>query len=34
LMAVALVSVLPSLLVFIIFQRYFVKGIVLSGIKG
>jgi ABC-type glycerol-3-phosphate transport system permease component len=34
LMAVALVSVLPSLLVFIIFQRYFVKGMVLSGIKG
>ncbi len=34
LMAVALVSVMPSLLVFIIFQRYFVKGIVMSGIKG
>jgi ABC-type glycerol-3-phosphate transport system permease component len=34
LMAVAFISVLPSLIVFILFQRYFVKGIVLSGIKG
>lgn len=34
LMGVAFVSILPSLTVFIIFQRYFVKGIVLSGIKG
>ena len=34
LMAVALVSVLPSLIVYIVFQRYFVKGIVMSGIKG
>ena len=34
LMAVAFISVLPSLIVFILFQRYFVKGIVISGIKG
>lgn len=34
LMAVAFISVLPSLIVYIIFQRQFVKGVVLSGIKG
>ena len=34
LMAVAFVSTLPSLTIFLLFQRYFVKGIVLSGIKG
>ena len=34
LMAVAFVSILPSLLVYITLQRYFVKGIVMTGIKG
>jgi multiple sugar transport system permease protein len=34
LMGVAFISTLPSLLVYIFFQRYFVKGIVLTGIKG
>lgn len=34
LMGVAFISVLPSLILFLLFQRYFVKGIVLSGIKG
>ena len=34
LMAVAFISVLPSLVVYIIFQRQFVKGVVMSGLKG
>jgi len=34
LMAVAFVSILPSLIVYIALQRYFVKGIVMTGIKG
>lgn len=34
LMGVAFISTLPSLLVYIFFQRYFVRGIVLTGIKG
>jgi multiple sugar transport system permease protein len=34
LMAVAFISVLPSLVVYIIFQRQFVKGVVMTGIKG
>jgi multiple sugar transport system permease protein len=34
LMAVAFVSIVPSLLVYITLQRYFVKGIVMTGIKG
>jgi multiple sugar transport system permease protein/sn-glycerol 3-phosphate transport system permease protein len=34
LMAVTAVATLPSLLVFLIAQRYFVRGIVMSGIKG
>jgi multiple sugar transport system permease protein len=33
-MAGATISLLPIMLAFIIFQRYFVKGIVLTGIKG
>ena len=34
LMAVAFASVLPSLIGYITLQRYFVKGIVMTGIKG
>ncbi len=34
LMAVTAVATLPSLLVFLLAQRYFVRGIVMSGIKG
>ena len=33
LMAGSLLSVLPMLVVFIIFQRYFIEGVVRSGIK-
>ncbi len=33
-MAGATVSLAPIMIVFILFQRYFVKGIVLTGIKG
>jgi alpha-1,4-digalacturonate transport system permease protein len=34
LMALTLVSILPVLLIFIFFQRYFVQGISMSGLKG
>ena len=34
LMAASLVALLPVLLVFVLGQRYFVKGIVMSGLKG
>ncbi len=34
LMAVTAAATLPSLLVFLLAQRYFVRGIVMSGIKG
>ena len=33
-MAGALISMLPILLVYIFAQKYFVQGIVMSGIKG
>jgi multiple sugar transport system permease protein len=33
-MAAALISILPVLVIFIIGQRYFVEGVVASGIKG
>jgi multiple sugar transport system permease protein len=33
-MAVSTMAVLPSLLVFVFGQRYFVQGITLSGLKG
>jgi multiple sugar transport system permease protein len=33
-MAAAVLSILPILLVFIFLQRYFVEGITMSGIKG
>jgi multiple sugar transport system permease protein len=34
LMAGALVSVLPMIVLFILAQRHFVRGIAMSGIKG
>jgi multiple sugar transport system permease protein len=34
LMAMTLVSITPVLLVFYLAQRYFVQGIVISGVKG
>jgi multiple sugar transport system permease protein len=34
LMAISLLSILPVLLFFILFQKYFIEGIVSSGIKG
>jgi len=33
-MAASLVSVLPTLVLFIVAQKYFVQGVVLSGLKG
>jgi len=33
-MAMTLVAILPVLLVFVIAQRYFIQGIVITGIKG
>jgi ABC-type glycerol-3-phosphate transport system permease component len=33
-MAASTLSILPVVIMFILFQRYFVKGIVLTGIKG
>ena len=33
-MAAATIGMLPTLLIFIIFQKYFVKGITLGGVKG
>ena len=32
-MALALISVLPMVILFLIFQRYFVQGFARSGIK-
>lgn len=34
LMAAAITSVIPPIILFFAFQRYFVRGIVLSGLKG
>lgn len=34
LMAVALLSVIPPVAIFLIFQRYFVRGIAMTGMKG
>ena len=34
LMAASVMAILPCLILFFSFQRYFVEGIVLSGIKG
>ena len=33
-MAGALVSLLPMIILFVIAQKYFVRGITLSGLKG
>jgi multiple sugar transport system permease protein len=34
LMAASLIVILPCVIVFFIFQRYFIQGIVISGVKG
>jgi ABC-type glycerol-3-phosphate transport system permease component len=33
-MAVSLVAMLPCLIIFLLVQRYFIQGVVLTGIKG
>ena len=33
-MAVSLLVMIPPLLVFFVAQRYFIQGIVVSGVKG
>jgi ABC-type glycerol-3-phosphate transport system permease component len=33
-MAGATIATLPTLIVFIIFQRYIIRGVVLAGLKG
>ena len=33
-MAGATIATLPTLVVFIIFQRYIIRGVVLAGLKG
>jgi multiple sugar transport system permease protein len=34
LMAASILAIIPVLLVFVIFQRYFISGVVASGVKG
>jgi ABC-type glycerol-3-phosphate transport system permease component len=34
LMAVSLLSILPTVAIFLFFQRYFVRGIAMTGMKG
>ncbi|GHU59162.1 hypothetical protein FACS189444_3980 [Spirochaetia bacterium] len=34
LMAASTLATIPCLVVFIVFQKYFVEGIALSGVKG
>ncbi len=34
LMAASLLAVLPTIVIFFLAQRYFVQGIVVSGVKG
>jgi alpha-1,4-digalacturonate transport system permease protein len=34
LMAVSLISILPTVAVFLFFQRYFLRGIAMTGMKG
>jgi ABC-type glycerol-3-phosphate transport system permease component len=34
LMAASILAILPVLVVFLLFQRYFVSGVVSSGVKG
>ena len=33
-MAGSLIAILPILLIFLIFQRYFIAGVTAAGIKG
>ena len=33
-MAVVTLSVFPTLVIYLMLQRYFVKGIVMTGLKG
>ena len=33
-MAVSLISILPTVGLFLFFQRYFVRGIAMTGMKG
>jgi multiple sugar transport system permease protein len=33
-MAASVLAILPILLLFIVFQRYFVAGVAASGVKG
>jgi len=33
-MAASIITILPCIVVFFMFQRYFVKGVALTGIKG
>ena len=33
-MTVALISIIPPVLLFVFFQRYFVSGIAMTGMKG
>jgi multiple sugar transport system permease protein len=33
-MAVSLLVMLPVLIIFVLFQRYFIEGITLTGMKG
>ena len=34
LMAASTIAILPAIVIFFVGQRYFIKGIALSGIKG
>ena len=33
-MAGSLIAILPILVIFIVFQRYFIAGVVSAGVKG
>jgi ABC-type glycerol-3-phosphate transport system permease component len=33
-MAASFVSIVPTVAVFVLAQRYFIRGVVLSGLKG
>ena len=33
-MASALIAVMPTIIIFFIAQRYFIQGIVMTGVKG
>jgi alpha-1,4-digalacturonate transport system permease protein len=34
LMAASVIAILPIVVIFVVFQRYFVAGVVASGVKG